>query len=87
MSRRVALWIIVGLGLIAAAGPLAGPVSAHATLVSTVPANDQVVPTAPKDVVLTFDDTVSVTDDGVKVLDPSAEDVSRGAPKKEQDGT
>lgn len=85
MSRRIALWLLVGLGLLAAAGPLAGPVAAHATLESTSPANDEVVQSPPKQVVLTFDDSVSVADDGVKVLDPRGNDVSQGAPEKQHD--
>lgn len=86
MSRRVVLWFLVGLGLLAAAGPLAGPVGAHATLESTSPANDEVVSSAPKQVTLTFDDTVTVNDDGVKVLDPRSNDVSEGPPTTQQDG-
>lgn len=86
MSRRIALWLLVGLGLLAAAGPLAGPAGAHATLVSTAPRNDEVLTVAPKEVVLTFDDGVTVTDDGVKVLDPGSRDVSSGAPDTRQGG-
>lgn len=86
VSRRPALWLLVGLGLLVAAGPLAGRAAAHASLVSTTPGNDEVVPSPPKEVVITFDDAVSVNSDGVKVLDPRADDVSTGAPRKEQDG-
>lgn len=86
MSRRVALWLLVGIGLLAAAGPLAGRAAAHATLLSSSPANDEVVPSPPSAVVLTFDDTVTAADDGVKVLDPRSADVSVGAPKRTQGG-
>ena len=85
-SRRAVLWLLVGLGLLAAAGPLAGTASAHATLVSSSPGNDEVVPEAPDQVVMTFDDGVTVDDDGVRVLDPRGNDVADGAPKTSDDG-
>jgi copper transport protein len=76
----------VGLGLLASAGPLAGPAGAHATLVSSTPGNDEVVAEAPQQVVLTFDDGVAVDDGGVRVLDPRGNDVADGAPTTSDDG-
>lgn|GEM_PF-677241 len=85
--RRPVLWLVVGLGLLAAAGPLAGTASAHASLVSSAPGNDEVVEQAPREVVLTFDDGVNVDDGGVRVLDPAGEDVAEGSPSTTADGT
>ena len=85
--RRPLLWLVVGLGLLAAAGPLAGTASAHASLVSSTPGNDEVVEQAPREVVLTFDDGVNVDDGGVRVLDPAGEDVAEGSPSTTADGT
>ena len=85
--RRPLLWLVVGLGLLAAAGPLAGTASAHASLVSSTPGNDEVVEQAPREVVLTFDDGVNVDDGGVRVLDPAGEDVAEGSPSTAADGT
>ena len=85
--RRPLLWLVVGLGLLAAAGPLAGTASAHASLVSSAPGNDEVVEQAPREVVLTFDDGVNVDDGGVRVLDPAGEDVAEGSPSTTADGT
>ena len=80
MSRRVALWLIVGLGLFALAGPLARPVAAHATLQSSTPGNDEVVSTAPPEVSLVFDEGVTVQPDSVSVIDPDGKEVSAGSP-------
>lgn len=76
----------MGLGLVGLAGPLAGPAAAHASLVSSSPGNDAVVARAPDQVVLTFDDGVSVDDGGVRVVDPSGADVADGAPSTSDGG-
>ncbi|MFZ4517822.1 MAG: copper resistance protein CopC [Microthrixaceae bacterium] len=73
-----ARWLVVLLGLLALAGPGAGVAGAHATLVSSDPANDEVVATRPASVRLTFDEPVVARDDGVRVLDPTGAVVSRG---------
>ncbi len=80
------MWLLVGLGLLAAAGPLAGTASAHASLVSSVPGNDEVVTEVPKQVVLTFDDGVAVDDGGVRVLNPDGTNVAEGAPTTSKGG-
>jgi copper transport protein len=84
--RRAVRWLLVGLGLLAVAGPLAGVAGAHATLISSDPGNDEVVADAPQQVVLTFDDGVVVDDDGVTVLDPRGNDVADGSPESSGDG-
>ncbi|MFH9349434.1 FixH family protein [Kitasatospora sp. NPDC017646] len=78
--RRVA-------GLVALLGALlalmlagAGPASAHATLDSTDPAQNSVVATAPQAVTLTFSETVSLSGDSVRVLDPAGRPVDTGNP-------
>ncbi|MFD8702158.1 FixH family protein [Kitasatospora sp. NPDC059648] len=58
----------------------AGPASAHATLDSTDPAQNSVVATAPQAVTLTFSETVSLSSDSVRVLDPAGKPVDTGNP-------
>ncbi|MGW6919211.1 copper resistance CopC/CopD family protein [Kitasatospora sp. NPDC054939] len=58
----------------------AGPASAHATLQSTDPAQNAVLPTAPTSVTLTFSEAVSLSADSVRVLDPSGKTVDTGNP-------
>ncbi|MFJ9838879.1 FixH family protein [Kitasatospora sp. NPDC101155] len=83
--RRIAPRRIVGalgtLGVLLAlmlAG--AGPASAHATLDSTDPRQNSVVATAPQAVTLTFSETVSLSSDSVRVLDPAGKAVDAGNP-------
>ncbi|WP_329488943.1 FixH family protein [Kitasatospora sp. NBC_01246] len=76
---------IVGLlGLLGAVLALllagAGPASAHATLQSTDPAQNSVVATAPQAVTLTFSESVSLSGDSVRVLDPAGKAVDGGNP-------
>lgn len=80
------MWLLVGLGLLAAAGPLAQTAGAHATLVSSTPGNDEVIAEAPTRVVLTFDDGVAVDDGGVRVLNPEGTNVAEGAPTTSKGG-
>ncbi|MFG2845720.1 FixH family protein [Kitasatospora sp. NPDC048296] len=58
----------------------AGPASAHATLDSTDPRQNSVVATAPQAVTLTFSETVSLSSDSVRVLDPAGKAVDAGNP-------
>ncbi|MFD0571143.1 copper resistance protein CopC [Kitasatospora gansuensis] len=58
----------------------AGTASAHATLVSTDPANNAVVATAPAAVTLTFSEGVSLSPDSVRVLGPDGTSVDSGEP-------
>jgi copper transport protein len=77
--RRVGLWLLVGTALLAV-GPTVGTAAAHATLVGTEPAEDEVVPDLPPVVTLTFDGPVVVDDAGVSVLDPGGRPVEQGDP-------
>ncbi|MGW4898600.1 copper resistance CopC/CopD family protein [Kitasatospora sp. NPDC004240] len=58
----------------------AGPAAAHATLQSTDPAQNTVLPAAPAAVTLTFSEAVSLSGDSVKVLDPAGQAVETGSP-------
>ncbi|MFC9325877.1 FixH family protein [Kitasatospora sp. NPDC057015] len=58
----------------------AGPASAHATLESTDPAQNSVLATAPGSVTLTFSESVSLSGDSVRVLDPAGKPVDTGNP-------
>ncbi len=72
--------VLAGLVLVALMlGPWCAPAGAHARLVGSSPSADATVPTAPSEVRLTFDEPVSVTDDGVRVLGPDGTDLSTSA--------
>ncbi|MFJ6136964.1 FixH family protein [Kitasatospora sp. NPDC092286] len=58
----------------------AGPAAAHAALQSADPGQNSVVPTAPQAVTLTFSETVSLSADSVRVLDPAGKAVDSGNP-------
>ncbi|MFI6447280.1 FixH family protein [Kitasatospora sp. NPDC050543] len=58
----------------------AGPAAAHATLESTDPGQNSVVATAPAAVTLTFSESVSLSGDSVRVLDPAGKAVDAGNP-------
>lgn len=56
----------------------AGPASAHATLVATVPAGDELLSDVPAEVQLQFDEPVDVVDGGVRVFGPDGSRVDQG---------
>ena len=56
----------------------AGPASAHATLENTNPAQGAVVSTAPAQVSLTFDESVGISADSIRVFDPNGKRVDDG---------
>ncbi|GAB7181795.1 FixH family protein [Kitasatospora sp. Ki12] len=78
--RRIAgvLGVLGALLALMLAG--AGPASAHATLDSTDPRQNSVVATAPQAVTLTFSESVSLSSDSVRVLDPAGKAVDTGDP-------
>ncbi|MFI9360017.1 FixH family protein [Kitasatospora sp. NPDC053057] len=82
--RAVPRRVVAAIGLLGALLALmlagAGPASAHATLDSTDPAQNSVVATAPQAVTLTFSETVSLSSDSVRVLDPAGKPVDTGNP-------
>ena len=58
----------------------AAPASAHTSLVAMAPANGSAVPSAPTQVVLTFDEAVEQVGEGVVVTAPSGAHVESGQP-------
>jgi copper transport protein len=62
--------LVIALGLVAIVPAAA---AAHASLESTAPANDQVVPSAPDAVTMQFSEPITVAFGGVKVFDPSGD--------------
>lgn len=70
-------WRALGPVLLAVllVGAGAAPASAHATLVSSDPAEGEVLPNSPGEVRFTFDEPVSLVADGVQVFDADGEPV------------
>ena len=64
----VAVFLVLGV-------VLAGPVGAHAALVSMSPEADSTVETAPSEIVLEFNEGISATSDAVRVFDPSGREL------------
>lgn len=58
----------------------ASPASAHAALTGSDPQDGAVVATAPEEVALTFSEQIAVSDDSIRVLDPSGKRADEGAP-------
>ncbi len=75
MLRRVPTLLAVVLVAAAAVVGLATPASAHATLVSTDPAEGAVLPTAPGGVTFTFDEPVQLVPKGLLAFDASGDPV------------
>ena len=67
--------LVTALGIVVA---VAAPASAHATLESTTPAENSVVATAPSQVTLTFDESVGISSDSIRVFDPGGDRVDDG---------
>ena len=80
LTRRWALRaLVVGWLAALAVGVSAAPASAHATLLSSDPAEGEVVAEAPDVVTFTFSETVSLTDDSIQVFDAAGESVEASA--------
>ncbi|WP_188306531.1 copper resistance CopC/CopD family protein, partial [Streptomyces sp. CBMA123] len=80
VPRRVAAALGTLGALLALMLAGAAPASAHATLDATDPAQNSVVATAPPAVTLTFSESVSLSGDSVRVLDPAGKAVDTGNP-------
>ncbi|MET9397367.1 FixH family protein [Kitasatospora sp. NPDC002965] len=80
LGRRIAglLGVLGAVLALMLAG--AGPAAAHATLQTTDPVQNAVLPTAPQAVTLTFSEAVSLSGDSVRVLDPAGRTVDAGGP-------
>lgn len=66
--------VVVGLVV----GGWTTPARAHANLLSTTPADGEVVDAAPTEVTLTFSENVTVQNDGIRVLDAEGQRVDAG---------
>ncbi len=85
MKGRRAL-IVVGLAVAAVIG-LAGPASAHAVLQQTVPEAGGTISSAPRQVVLDFDETVGIDAGSVQVLDAAGHRVDDGGSRHGRAGS
>lgn len=76
MLTRVPAWIAALLVAATAVLGLAAPASAHATLVSSSPAEGEVLATAPGEVVFTFDEPVQLVPNGLLAFDAAGDEVA-----------
>ncbi|MDT0418359.1 copper resistance protein CopC [Streptomyces sp. DSM 41982] len=77
-GRRLALLLASLAAALLAVLAGAAPASAHAALVDSDPKQGAVLDTAPDRVVLDFSEKIGVSDNAVRVLDPSGERVDTG---------
>ncbi|MEV4944535.1 copper resistance protein CopC, partial [Streptomyces sp. NPDC053755] len=70
--------LLVAAALLGALLAAAAPASAHAALTGSDPQDGAVVATAPKEVNLTFSEQVAMSDDSIRVLDPSGKRIDTG---------
>ncbi|MGW0942774.1 copper resistance CopC/CopD family protein [Streptomyces sp. NPDC002623] len=80
IAPRVRMLVLLFLAVAGALLAGAGPASAHAALTGSDPAQGVVVDKAPTQVSLTFSETVSLSDDSLRVLDPKGARVDTGKP-------
>lgn len=73
--RRVPALVLAFLIAAVAVVAMAAPASAHATLVSTDPAEGAVLAMAPTEVTFTFDEPVQLVPDGLRAFDASGDPV------------
>ncbi|MQS08094.1 hypothetical protein FNX48_013170 [Streptomyces sp. IF17] len=78
MGRRTALLLLLALSALLAVVIGAGPAAAHASLTGSTPERDAVLEEAPTGVELTFSEEVGVSDDSIRVLDPTGERIDDG---------
>ncbi|GIJ23061.1 copper resistance CopC/CopD family protein [Micromonospora lutea] len=79
-ARAAALLGLILVGLCAALGP-AGPAAAHAVVVATTPERDEVLGYAPREVLVTFSETIAVVPGRVQVLAPDGKRINVGDPE------
>ncbi|MFF3848236.1 copper resistance CopC/CopD family protein [Streptomyces sp. NPDC002328] len=77
-GRPLTALLLVGAVLALLLGG-AGPASAHSTLVRAVPADSSVIKTAPKQITLTFSETVGLNAGSLRVLSPESLRVDTGS--------
>ena len=78
LRRRVASLLAVLVALLGLMLAGATTASAHAALLSTVPAENSVVQTAPSEVTLHFSEQVTLATDDLRVFDPNGKRVDSG---------
>ena len=79
-ARALAAWWLAALALALAAPPAA----AHATLLSTDPAEGEVLSETPDVVTFTFDEPVKLTDDSMQVFDAAGDPVDSSASSEDE---
>ncbi|NGM13939.1 copper resistance protein CopC/CopD [Verrucosispora sp. CWR15] len=79
-TRAAALLGLILTALCAALGP-AGPAAAHAVVVATTPQRDEVLGYAPREVLVTFSETIAVVPGRVQVLAPDGKRINVGEPE------
>src|SRR5688572_14007632 len=81
--RAVRVAAALGVAGLAVFAPPPAPAQAHATLVTTKPARNAVVPNPPAEVPLTFSEPVRFVPDRIKVGDPGGDRADAGQPRVE----
>ncbi|WP_245697799.1 copper resistance CopC family protein, partial [Streptomyces phaeochromogenes] len=76
-APRRAVALVALLGALFVLGG-AGPVSAHSAVRETTPGEGTVLKSAPKQVTMTFTESVGITDDSLRVLSPENRRVNAG---------
>jgi copper transport protein len=76
--RPAARWLVAVALVVGAVAGLAAPASAHAVLESTSPPSGTAVATSPREVVLHFDEQVSIQPSSIEVFNSSAKRVDDG---------
>jgi len=84
MTPRAWRALAAGWLAVVALAVAAAPASAHATLVSTDPAEGEVLGETPDVVTFTFDETVSLTDRSIQVFDAAGEPVESDATAEDE---
>lgn len=84
MVAALAAGLLVVLGAFAVTLGTAGPAAAHATLVSTSPAEGEVLADAPEQITLAFSEPVSLAADGVAVFDAKGAPVDASATSRDE---
>ncbi|RIV38629.1 copper resistance CopC/CopD family protein [Micromonospora radicis] len=84
-TRAVALLGLILATLCAALGPTS-PAAAHAVVVATTPARDEVLGYAPREVLVTFSEPIAAVPGRVQVLAPDGKRINTGDPEV-RDGT
>ncbi|WP_309093644.1 copper resistance protein CopC [Streptomyces sp.] len=80
IAPRVRTLVLLLLAAVCALLAGAGPVSAHAAVTGSDPAQGAVVDQAPSRISLSFSEQVALSDDSLRVLDPDGKRVDTGKP-------